>query len=159
MSNSNSSFKFLKEGSILRKSLRSFCRFIAKNGRKRPKKWSVVSVSVPQSHIGLTASLKLWRNLCSFIWLNFNLNTDNNLTPAGSWIANCDFCFRLKKSLNIELTRLISSAFLREVSNLHHSLTEKGKKWLFGIFSSCSESLYIVMFWCYCFLNPIIINI
>ena len=58
MSDSNSSFDFLKEGSILSKSLRSFCLFIAKNGQRK-KKWSVVSVSEPQAHIELRASLKL----------------------------------------------------------------------------------------------------
>ena len=71
MPNSNSSFKVLKEGSILSikfkflkersissKSLSSFYLFIAKNGQHK-KKWSVVSVSEPRSHIGLIAFLKL----------------------------------------------------------------------------------------------------
>ena len=58
MSDSNSSFNFLKDRSILSESLRSFCLFIAKN-EQRKKKWSVVSVSEPESHIGLRASLKL----------------------------------------------------------------------------------------------------
>ena len=127
MCNSNSSFKFLKEGSILSKSLRSFCLFIAKNGQRKWKKWSFVSVSEPQSHIGLRTSLKLWQNLCSFRWLNFNRNLDNNLTLAGSWIANHDFCFKLKKFFNTDLKCLIFLAFLREISNLHYSLTKKGK--------------------------------
>ena len=117
MSNSNSSFKFDKEGSILSKSLKSFCLFIATNGQCK-KKWSVVSVSEPQSYIGLRASIKLWRNLCSFRWLDFNRNLDNNLTPAGSWIADNDVCFELKKSFNIDLKRLIFSAFLRKISNV-----------------------------------------
>ena len=90
MCNSNTSFKFLKGGSILNKSLRSFYLFIAKNGQCK-KKWSVVSVSDSELHIGLRAPLKLLRNLCSFRWLNLNCNLDNNLTPAGSWIANNDF--------------------------------------------------------------------
>ena len=111
---------------FLSKALRSFCLFIAKNGQCK-KKWSVFSVSEPQSHIGLRASLKLWRCLCSFRWLNINRNLDNNLTPAGSWIASNDFCFKLKKSFNIDLKRLIFSAFLREISNLHNSWKYKGK--------------------------------
>ena len=143
MSNSNSSFKFLKKGSILSKSLRSFCLFIAKNVQRK-KKWSVLSVSEPQSHIGLRASLKLWRNLCSFRWLNFNRNLDNNLTPARSWIANNDFCFKLKKSFNIDLKGLIFSAFLREISNLYHSLTQKGKKDCFT-FSVVVLNLFILL--------------
>ena len=71
MSDNISSFKFLKETSILNKLFRNFCLFSAKSGQHK-KKWSVVSVSEPQSHIGLGTSLKLWRNLCSFKWLNFN---------------------------------------------------------------------------------------
>ena len=58
MSDNISSFKFLKETSILNKLFRSFCLFSAKNGQRK-KKWSVVSVYEPQSHIGLGTSLKL----------------------------------------------------------------------------------------------------
>ena len=45
ISNSNASFKILKEGSILRNPLRSFCLFIAQNGQRK-KMWSVVSILV-----------------------------------------------------------------------------------------------------------------
>ena len=126
MSDNISSFKFLKETSMLNKLFRSFCLFSAKNGQRK-KKWSVVSVSEPQSHIGLGTSLKLWRNLCSFKWLNFNRILDNNLTPTGSWIAKRDLCCKLKNSLNIDLRCLILLASLSELSNLYHSLTQKCK--------------------------------
>ena len=104
----------------------SFCQFIAKNGQCK-KKWSGVSVLEPQSHRGIRASLKLWRNLCLFRWLNFNSNLDSNLAPAESWIANNDFLFKLRKPFNIDLKRLIFLAFLREMSKLHNSLTHKEK--------------------------------
>ena len=67
------------------------------------KKWSVASVSEPQSQIELGASLKLWRNLCLFKWLNFNRSLHNNLTPTGSWIAKRDLCFKLKNCLNMDV--------------------------------------------------------
>ena len=85
MSNNNSSIKFLKEGSILSKSLKSFYLFIAKNGSHK-KKWSVFSVSEPQSHKGLRVSLKLWLNLCSFRGLNFNRKPWQQLNIC--WIMN-----------------------------------------------------------------------
>ena len=71
---------------------------------------------------------KLWQNLCSFKWLNFNRSLDDNLMPTGWWIAKRDFCFELENSLNIDLICLILLASLIELSSLHHSLlTEKGK--------------------------------
>ena len=71
---------------------------------------------------------KLWQNLCSFKWLNFNRSLDDNLMPTGWWIAKRDFCFKLENSLNIDLICLILLASLIELSSLHHSLlTEKGK--------------------------------
>ena len=96
MSNNIPSFKFFKETSILNKLFRSFYLFSAKNGQRK-KKWSVFSVSEPQSHIGLAASLKLWQNLCSFKWLNFNRNLDNKLNAY--WIMNSK-----KRPLNILLS-------------------------------------------------------
>ena len=96
ISNSNSSFEFFKQV------IKEFLSIYFKNGQRK-KNWSVVSVSDPQLQIGLRASLKLWPNLCSFRWLNFNRNLDNNLTPAGSRIANNDFCFKLKESFKIDL--------------------------------------------------------
>ena len=105
MSDNISSLKFFKETPILNKLFRSFCLFSAKNGQPK-KKWSVVSVSEPQSHKGLGASLKLWRSLCSFRSLNFNLSLDNNLAPTGSWIAKRDLCFKLKNYLNTIVNRV-----------------------------------------------------
>ena len=126
MSDIISSFNFFKDTSILNKLFRSFCLFSAKNGQRR-KKWSVVLVSEPQSHIGLEAYLKLWRNACSFKWLNFNRSLVNNSTPTGSWIAKRDLCFTLKNSLNIDLKCLILLASIGELPSLYHSLTQTGK--------------------------------
>ena len=126
VSDSISSLKFFKETSILNKLFKSFCLFSAKS-REHKKKWSVVSVSEPQSHIGLGTSLKLWRNLCSFKWLNFNRILDNNLTPTGSWIAKRDLCCKLKNFLNIDFRCLIFLASLNELASLYHSLTQKCK--------------------------------
>ena len=73
----------------LNKLLRSFCLFTVlwKTG-KATKSGQLFHFRI-QSHIGLRASLKLWRKLCLFKWLNRNSNLNhNNLTPARSWIAN-----------------------------------------------------------------------
>ena len=65
----NWSFKFLKEESILSKSLRSFCLFIAKNGQRK-KKWSIISVLEPQWHILLLSSFSYgWKNYTFFVRL------------------------------------------------------------------------------------------
>ena len=145
MSDNVSSFKLFKEVFILNKLFRSFCLFSVKSGQCK-KKWSVVSVSQPQSHIGLGASLKLWRNLCSFKWLNFNRSLDNKLTPTGSWIVKRDFCFKLKNSLNIVLICLILLASLSELSSLYHSWTQKGRNDCF----KCSVLALnlLILFWC-----------
>ena len=126
VSDSISSLKFFKETSILNKLFKSFCLFSAKS-REHKKKWSVVSVSEPQSHIGLGASFKLRRNLCSFRRLNFNRSLDNKLTPTESSLAKRVLCFKLKKSLIIDLRCLILSASLSELCSLYHSLIQKGK--------------------------------
>ena len=94
MPNEISLFRFFKKTPILKKPSKSFWLFSGKSGQCK-KKWSVVSVSEPQSRIGLGASLKLWRNLCSFKWLNFIRSLSNNLPPTGSWITKRDFSFKL----------------------------------------------------------------
>ena len=158
MSDNVSSFKLFKEVFILNKLFRSFCLFSAKSGQCK-KKWSVVSVSQPQSHIGLGASLKLWRNLYSFKWLNFNRSLDNKLTPTGSWIVKRDFCFKLKNSLNIVIICLILLASLSELSSLYHSWTQKGKKRLFQMFSSCPKPSDFVLVWYCCIVNRVFVGV
>ena len=116
---------YFKETSILNKPFQNFCLFSTKNGQHK-KKWPVFSVSEPQSCLGLGASLKLWLNLCSFKWLNFNCSLDNLIT-TGSWIEKRDLCFKSKNSLNIDLRSFILSAFLMYSPSLYHSLTWKGK--------------------------------
>ena len=63
----NSSFKFLKEESILSNSLMSFCLFIAKNGQCK-KKWSIISVLEQQWYILLLSSFG-WKNYTFFVRL------------------------------------------------------------------------------------------
>ena len=159
MSDNIPSFKFFKETSILNKLFRSFCLFSANNG-KREKKWSVVSVFEPQSHIGLGASLKLWRNLCLFQWLNFNRSLNNNLPPAGSWIAKRDLCFKLKNSLNIvDLRCLILLASLSELSSLYHLLTLEREKWLLQTLGSCPKPSDFVLVWWSCIVNRVFLGV
>ena len=129
-----------------------------KHGQHK-KKWSVVSLSQPQSHVGLGTSLKLWRNLCSFKWLSFNCSLDNNLMPTGSWIAKRDFCFKLKISLNLDLIYLILLASLSELSSLYHSLTQKREKLLFEMFSSCPKPSHFVLVWCSCIVNWVFVGL
>ena len=105
----------------------SFCLSFAKNWQHK-KKWLVVSVSAPQSHMGLTQSLKLWRNLCSLRWLNCSRSLVSNLTPTGSCIENNHLWFKEKKFFSIDLNCLIDSASHMVLSNLFHSLTQKVKR-------------------------------
>ena len=112
MANNILSFKFFKETYISNK-LFGFCLFSAKDGQHK-KKWSVFSVSKRQSHLGLGASLKLWRNLYSLKWLHFNRSLDNNLKPTESWVALRDLCFKLTSSLNIDWRGLIFLSFWKQ---------------------------------------------
>ena len=50
-------------------------------------KCNVVYVAESQSYIRLVPSLKLWRTLCSFRWLNFILNPERRFTPYTCCIA------------------------------------------------------------------------
>ena len=55
----------------------------------------VESGSKLQVQKGLTQSSKLWLNLCSFKWLNPNLNLVSNLIPDGLWILYKGLSFGL----------------------------------------------------------------
>ena len=77
--------------------------------------------------MGLPQSLKLWRNLFLLSWPNFSRSLVSNLTPTGSCIENKDICFIEKKFINIDFNSLTDSAFRIVLSNLFHSLTQKGK--------------------------------
>ena len=79
-------------------SSQSFYLSFAKNWQCK-KMWLVVSVSAPQSHMGLTQSLKLWQNLCSLRWLNCSWSLVSNLSPTGSCIKNIDLWFKEKSYL------------------------------------------------------------
>ena len=102
----DSSFKFCYEKCLPYTLLKSFCVSVTKKGQRK-KKWSVVSVSVPQSHIATTVSLKSWRNLCSLKWLNFNQSLVKSLTPVGSWIENNDISCKENNFINIDLKHLM----------------------------------------------------
>ena len=102
-----------------------FCFSFAKKWQRK-KKCLVVSVSAPQSHMGLPHSLKLWRNLCELSWLNCSRSLVSNLTPTGSCIENNDLWFKEKKFFSIDLNCLIDSASRIVLTNLFHSLIQKG---------------------------------
>ena len=102
--------------------------YLIKKNWQRKRKWLVFPVSVPQWHMGLTLSLKLWRNLCSLTWLNCRRSIVSNLTPTGSCIKNSDLCFKEKMVFSIHLNYLIHSVSCIVLSNLLHFLTKKGKK-------------------------------
>ena len=104
----NSSLKFLIEASM--------------------KKCLVVSASAPQSHMGLLKSLELWWSFCSLRWMNCSGSLVSNLPPNGSYIRNNNISFKEKKIFSIDLNCLIDSASCMVLSNLFHSLTQKGKK-------------------------------
>ena len=50
------------------------------------KKWETDSTYKLQEHKGFTRSLKLWLNLCSFMWLSQSLNLVSTFKPLGSSI-------------------------------------------------------------------------
>ena len=85
------------------------------------------SISEPQSHIALTVSLKLCRNLCSFKWLNPKRSLVSNFIPIGSCIEKTERLFTLMKLSSSDLNLPKDSAFLIMLSNLFHSLIQYGK--------------------------------
>ena len=95
---------------------------------ERNKKWLVVSVSAPQSHMGLTQFLKLWPKLCLLRRLNRSRSFVSNLIPTRSCIRNNHLWFKEKTFFSIDLNCLIDSASGMVLSNLFHYLTQKGKK-------------------------------
>ena len=92
------------------------------------RKCFVVSVPLPQLHIGSTESWKLCLNLCSFRWLNPILNLVRYLIPRGLWILKILFGKGLIKSRICFLKTWNESAFFTKQSNLFHSVIAEGKK-------------------------------
>ena len=77
------------------------------NNLQHKRKCLVVSISAPQSHIGFTAFLKRWRNLCSFKWLNFSLSFVSIFTSIGSYVEN-NLDFNVEDCINIDLNCLLN---------------------------------------------------
>ena len=70
----------------------------------------------------------LWWRFCSLRWMNCSRSLVSNLPPNGSYIENNDLSFKEKKIFSIDLNCLIDSVSCMVLSNLFHSLTQKGKK-------------------------------
>ena len=90
ISNSNSSFKFLKEGSFLKQVIKEFLSIYCKK-RAMQEEWPAGFVSEPVMHSAQT----IFKMMTKFMFIqmtNFNRNLGDNLTPAGS------IYFKLKKS-------------------------------------------------------------
>ena len=64
--------------------------------------------------------------MTKFVFISRSLVS--NLTPTGSCIENNDLWFKEKKFFSIDLNCLTDSASRMVLSNLFHSLTQKGKK-------------------------------
>ena len=92
------------------------------------KKCLIVSISVPQLHVGLTQPLNFWQNLCLFKWLHFSCSLLSNFTPIWSCIENSDCCFDLKNCIMIDINCLIDSTQRMEFPKLFDSLTQTGEK-------------------------------
>ena len=65
----------------------------------------MVSISVLHSHIAVTESLELERNLCLIRWLKLSLMEFNNITTLGWHIEKVGFCcFYETKTLPLKLS-------------------------------------------------------
>ena len=96
------------------------------------RKWSAVSVSRPNLHIGSTVSLKPCLNSCSFKWLKFNLGRVSSLRPLFWFTAKAEFSLGLLKLRIIYLTfhewhfdkqKILSTSFKfsKKERKIHHA--------------------------------------
>ena len=101
----------------------------------------VESGSKLQVQKGLTQSSKLWLNLCSFKWLNPNLNLVSNLIPDGLWILYKGLSFGL-----ISLNRWFMKTEYGEFRVLIFIPLSDGprKKWKFESISSTLISCTVI---------------
>ena len=97
------------------------------------KKCLIVSISVPQLHVGLTQPLNFWQNLCLFKWLHFSCSLLSNFTPIWSCIENSYLCSDLKNCVNIDMNSLLDLAPRMEFLKLFGFLTQTGKKKYFQL--------------------------
>ena len=72
--------------------------------------------------------------------MNCKRSLVSNLTPTGSCIENNDLWFKEKKFFSIDLNCLTDSAS-RMLSNLFHSLTQKGEERMLKAFSTAGKFL------------------
>ena len=84
--------------------------------------WSVVSVSRPQLYIGSMVALNLFRNLCSFKWLKFNLRQFIRLILFVSWIIKIEISVGLMKLIIFSLNWTADSIFQSSSLTLFHSI-------------------------------------
>ena len=75
----------------------------------------LVLISAPKLQIVLTQYLNLWRNVCSFKWLNFSHCLAFNITPIRPCIENNDLYFNMK---NYTFELLERFKFTSEVSRV-----------------------------------------
>ena len=99
---------------------------------QRSRKCSVVSTSVPHGRRVFTVSLKPCLKLCSFKWVNWSLNRDNNFTPIGSWTLYKVFS---RFAVIIDFLNLyIDFAYLTSGLSLFHSSIQYAKNVLLKFF-------------------------
>ena len=92
------------------------------------RKWTDVSISLPQLQIGLSETWKLCLNLWSRKWPKRNLSLVNNLTPLGLWQLKTmipEGCIKFK-SFYLKIFKLSELRIFR--SSLFHSITAEEKK-------------------------------
>ena len=78
-------------------------------------------------HIGLSVSLKLSRNLCSFRWLKFNLKQVSKFKPVILWTAKMEFSLGLTKLRILNLNVFLESMFLGSSLRFPDSLAQQGQ--------------------------------
>ena len=134
--------------SILQMLLRKIDLSSEKIGRWR-KKWTVVSMSLPQQQTEFTRSRKFCLNLWSRRWLKPNPSLAISFIPVGLWqlkvllrvgCMNCKMFF-LKRSKLLELLILLST--------LLHSVTVDGKnEFLKKRMSDIELRDFVDIIWC-----------
>ena len=101
--------------------------FVCKKLATQEKVTSCFCFSTTITH-GTHAVFEIMTKFVFIKVMNCKRSLVSNLTPTGSCIENNDLWFKEKKFFSIDLNCLIDSASRMVLSNLFHSLTQKGKK-------------------------------